>query len=645
MMRYLLFAIFCCTSLNAWGALSEVDKAFIEHENLLENPSFVHGRAAWLLSTGSFSVAGSGRDARASWDATGTGQSLCSRAVAIPNRLHNQNGYFKVLTETAGTATHTVRVYTGSSDLVEVDLISGAEPTVTSGNFVYPNSGSLQLCIESQADEPALLVFSGFMGDALNLTNVSQAEYVGSLSYSAANNCRWITSNNNTYTDFPADVDCGTPTVTGSVQDPGNNKPELTIDTKPGTYRFVATGAHETTSASVSCGFKFSDGTNSSSRNGAYAGSGQSYHPSIEGSITYQTGGTRTINVQATGLGGAAGCSIINQNASSDLDYTIEVYYYPLQSQLAQKADTVNWFVDANLGGASVSFPSGAVSTYAEATNAGLTLTNNTNKATINAEVACASGNASEPGTCSSSNESVGIAFDVPRAGLVEVCTNFSMRIGVLVTSSAFTFQLMETNNTDTTILQEGHGRNITGGNEPNNNEVDYLPQTVCGTFRFASKGKKTIRLMYEKIAHTGTAQMYIGQGATLGDYDMHWTARPIDQASPAPLIKQSVVTSSEGVEGIERARIANNGTPTVSSQSGDWINSLTDNGVGRTTVNIKAGTFSETPSCQCQPFNGSVIRVCQITAQSSSAVSFTTWNQSGVYTDIAFNLICMGPR
>lgn len=99
--------------------------------------------------------------------------------------------------------------------------------------------------------------------------------------------------------------------------------------------------------------------------------------------------------------------------------------------------------------------------------------------------------------------------------------------------------------------------------------------------------------------------------------------------------------------ECMERATVTNSGTPSVASQSGAWVSSLTDAGVGLTTFNFAAGTFSGIPSCSCLTQAGGV-RLCGVITSltpSTTQVRFNTTSTVGVDTDMDFSVTCMGPR
>lgn len=115
-----------------------------------------------------------------------------------------------------------------------------------------------------------------------------------------------------------------------------------------------------------------------------------------------------------------------------------------------------------------------------------------------------------------------------------------------------------------------------------------------------------------------------------------------------APVLVGSVTSNASGAERIERASVANSGTPTISKQSGSWVSSLTDNGVGDTTINFSSTMFSDVPSCTCNAIQNvaSPFILCTFkTISTSSARLFTAVSTTGAASDIDFNVSCIGPR
>lgn len=97
--------------------------------------------------------------------------------------------------------------------------------------------------------------------------------------------------------------------------------------------------------------------------------------------------------------------------------------------------------------------------------------------------------------------------------------------------------------------------------------------------------------------------------------------------------------------ERVERAYVAYSaGTPTVSSQTGSWIASISDNGTGDATINFTASKFTVAPSCVVTPMSAlSVACVNSVVTTTSAARIICSSTTTGVAADINFYIICMG--
>ena len=135
------------------------------------------------------------------------------------------------------------------------------------------------------------------------------------------------------------------------------------------------------------------------------------------------------------------------------------------------------------------------------------------------------------------------IAFTPPYSGLFEVCADYTYYSGSTNLMLA-TFQLVETPNSSTTILQEG-GIRTGGGGSITNLQNLLNPFKTCGTFKFSDTSKRTIRLMYEQSQASGVASsLFLDRDASNGQRDLHWTVRPVLQNSLRAILTGDQVTS-----------------------------------------------------------------------------------------------------
>jgi hypothetical protein len=113
----------------------------------------------------------------------------------------------------------------------------------------------------------------------------------------------------------------------------------------------------------------------------------------------------------------------------------------------------------------------------------------------------------------------------------------------------------------------------------------------------------------------------------------------------------QSDGTNWQGLNGTcerkERARIANNGTATVTAQSTKWISSVSKTATGLVTTTFISGIFSVAPTCVCTPEVGSRVCAIQSSVPPTTTSVGTDTSASNTTTDENkdFDLLCTGIR
>ena len=176
-MHKILLALLLSFPVHA--ALNDVDKAQVLHQNMLLNPGFENGLVGWTASGGAVVLITSGSNLlkgkrSVTWDASAAAQTYCSALVPVEEGDKGENGLSMIKIKTpSGTATHTLFANDGSNPVgPAVTVTSDANGVITQVNFIYPTSGSVQLCIEAQADEPLIAIDLGYQGFAANITEV-----------------------------------------------------------------------------------------------------------------------------------------------------------------------------------------------------------------------------------------------------------------------------------------------------------------------------------------------------------------------------------------------------------------------------------------------------------------------------------------
>lgn len=289
-----------------------------------------------------------------------------------------------------------------------------------------------------------------------------------------------------------------------------------------------------------------------------------------------------------------------------------------------------SWFIDANIGGGNVDMGTGTnLSTYTELYNGSLDLVINTSKGSAAAEIACQNGNYSTGLTCASGSESLGIAFIPPYTGVFEAC----FTVAPVVTGSggaSSIWQIIETPNNSTTILQEGgeriHKSYVSGSQ-------DATPSSkVCGRFNFTDTSKKTIRLMREQViaGSPTTHNLYADRSSSLGQRDINVTVRPWLSAYNRPYLTGDQVTRPGSSNIVEYDFVVDSAGGVVNLYGGNLVSSCTNASphvctfnaskfIGQVEcfVNIKtAGTYSG--QAHTTSFNGTSISAWNSTTGSS---------------------------
>lgn len=583
-----------------------------------------------------------------SFDASASTDYAISDARAIPAGLYGApclaEFYYKGFDSSI-----TAQVYDGTNVLASQALAPASNYTRVQINFGCPSSGNLQLKFLASGDSAIGYWDEVHLGSALNLTSVSQASLYGTLTMT---NCTAWTTTSGSFADPGVATGC-TYVATGGASAPSTMLPAVTFtNLPPGNYMVIASGGTlRTTGSGTSNGayLRITDGTTTSGRTLEITSAdvGQKNYPATPiGNFTYTTAQSSvTFKIQLhTITGGTAG-----YESAEALEFFI--YRFPLTSEIAVRPGTQNWRVDANISGANVSMGTSAVSTYTGLESGSLTLTNNTGA--LAAKIPCSSTNSPSGTTCSSGNESVGVSFDLPKAGDVKACVSFSWDGSTSASGSNVIagFQIVETPSSAQTISQEGKGRVYASVQQGSTGSMGQsFPFHLCGTFSFASTGTKTLRLFYEQsVAGTVNSSTVVADASTsVGQRDIHWEVYPIDQQTPMPVLVGSVTSNSSGTERVERAAVTStcSSSPcTIASQSGAWLSSISRTTTGQYVANFAAGIWSSAPTCVFTPSSGSNHLISSGTPTTSSvAFNYYTAN-AATALDGVFQMICMGPR
>jgi len=167
------------------------------------------------------------------------------------------------------------------------------------------------------------------------------------------------------------------------------------------------------------------------------------------------------------------------------------------------------------------------------------------------------------------------------------------------------------------------------------------VPVTLCGLQNVTSLAEVTLQIQVKSSSGTH----FIASTTLAGQ--VHWQIFAIDQQFPSPIILNGVVSSSaQGVKVVSAEIDEGSGTPVVNQQDGAWIDSITDNGSGDYTLNIKSDTFSVKPNCACIAHDTTGGADCSIditTAKSSTLIRIQVAQDGTGDADTDADIICVG--
>lgn len=633
-MKKLLIGLLLLTSVVVYARDINVlvtgqTEGVITNKNLVQNSGFEKGLGNWTPSAGTLSVnttlanVGSGKQS-AKWITTAASQTLKSDLVAIPAGLYGQNGLAQVYLQTAATD-FVLSVSDGTNTLASLTIVGAGASQFQAYqiNFVYPSSNNIQLVLTS-ASAQTIYIDDAFLNSAINISNVSQAQFVGSLNYAAATNCQWSRSSA-TFGNFSADTDCATPTVTGSASAPATKIPGITFTAlPPGRYKFKAIGSFfDGVDNSEECYYRFSDGTNNMQSNGI--GAAVTVSPLVEGEIEYSTAQSNiTIQIQAR-AGVSQACDIYAAREG----FYITVERIPTASQQAVTPDTqaMSW-TGYHDGNCQWTKNVASVSTFVEfdpdLTACTFSQRTNQNFGTVTSYT-------------SGGNSLPGIVFTPTKTGQYLACANLGGISATGANTTAYAFQLQDGNGT----VISTQGFNI----GPSNQGYYRGGYPLCGIININSLASTTLRV------RGAGASARIDLLAPDTNYpSIEWSIVDISQNLPAPVLVGSVTSNSSGAERIERAKIGRTaGACSITTQSGSWLSSATANGTGVCDLVINNSIFSAEPTCNVTMVDaanqvGDSCFISTATAPSATFLKIDCGN-TVAHVNHPFEIVCMGPR
>lgn len=153
---------------NAFGQLSQIQKAEVRDINILTNPGFENGKSKWTASGGTFTVTTTAANVGAgttggSWDASGA-QTLTSAQATLPAGLYGQVCHVSTLYK-GGDTNLTLQAIDGSSTVLASKVLNASTNFAVVGvDFICPTSGTAALRISAGANAAIAYFDQAFLG-------------------------------------------------------------------------------------------------------------------------------------------------------------------------------------------------------------------------------------------------------------------------------------------------------------------------------------------------------------------------------------------------------------------------------------------------------------------------------------------------
>jgi hypothetical protein len=520
-----------------------------------------------------------------------------------------------------------------------------------------------------------------YAGSNRNIGTVAQSTLIGGALYPATSGCQW-SSTGTSFANFPVDSDCPTPTLYGTASAPATKVPAITFASlPPGEYLFMLNGDFQANGNNPStCSWRVSDGTNSSPSTRQSVTATAVSATTMSARLAYTSAQSNvTFNIQsAADTSDTCLVSADTGPGSGARELEVLVYRFPTASETVVRPTSqvlptitkyttgsgtyttpngVQWIRVRMVGGGGGG--GGAGQNDGGAGAAGGNTTFGTSLLVANGGAGTGSGSSPSPGaggTASVSSPAVGTA-------LSGAYGNYGVWNGTVILGSAGV-------GAGTPFGGGGGagGGNLSAGqNAPANTGAGGGGGGGTSSTNNKSGAGGSAGGYVDAVVYPSPGQQFayaIGTGGTGGVSGTNGTAggnggsgyieiTEFYNSGNVPLLANSVVSSSQGVEVVNRARMLVTAIGcSVTSQSGSWITATTCNGDGDSTFTMSG--FSATPTCVCTGERSSTGQhsICEInTATTPSATTLrlgTFVGASGaapVANDVFVNLVCVGPK
>jgi hypothetical protein len=658
-LSYLFIATTLLSPLNlqAQGAPGKIDDSMIHvganaPTNYVKNPSAVYNVSGITLSsaTGTRDTDTADKlDGKASWLCDSSSQNGYCEWDSNTIQEGDKTGNCEAKAQFKGDASlYKLQIHDGSNVLASSSVLPNVTDwTSVSVNYPCGTTRKVRLTQTESGTGAAVNIGRVYWGQATNLGVANQSQSCQTVTMTSS----WVTNTTVTAIECRA-ADRAFYRVKAAVAGGAPTAATLTFTLPSG--RVIDTTKLIGTAAAIS---PLGDGRANDSGSNIY-GVGVAYSNSTTVTLRSVQAGTTYVDFNAA-LTNSAPFSF---NDGDSVEAQFEVPIVGWGAQAVVNDNITPWYIDAKIGGANPDLGTSNQTSYVGIESASLTMTPTSGSAPVG--IMCSSTNAAASPTtgtsvCSSGSESLSANFNIPNAGVYEVCWNFSHYVRVDQGESAYAyFQTYETPTNAQTLTTAGlnvlssgsQGMGISGGVD----QDSVFPLRHCSNFNWTSSGTKGVRLMYTQVI-TGAVDTNViygdESGTSNGSRRITLTVNPVTASSPMPLLTGSVTSNSSGLERIERAYVNCDASSVITSQSGSWISSIGNISSNRCTVTIAAGIFSSAPTCTAQVADSSINTVYSTNLNVVSATSLTLGcvAQSGATTTACsagdYNLLCIGPR
>lgn len=613
-----LCTLLALCSLYANAALLDTDKQDLNAVSIIKNGGFEDGTGRWTASGGTFTTVTSGTNlltgkVSATWDSGSASQTLTSTAVAIPKGLYGRNGMAQCRIQVpSGTATHTLEAYDGSNILVSTTITSSTLPTYTQINFIYPSSGNISLRLVSVAsDEPLIAIDDCWLGDAINITNVSQAGFAGESYFAMTTNCAGWTRSSLTLGAFATDADCPGPTVVsspiGTWATTDSNLPRQTItNLPPGRYKAQFIAFFEPSGSSHRQFATIYDGTSQcvGSETSVATSNDHGGPVVVDCWFEYPSGKAQADFELYAAVSNVLGDATIKNDwtgVSGTSAVKFSLVRYPLASQQVKATENSDYDWTAYTPTISAGFgTASSISFFHKRVGDTLFVRGTFTAGTVAASLATIT----LPGS---------LAIDSAKTSITNTSGNPGPSVGNYRQGAASNGgRLVTATGTSTSLIYFGDRYADTAGLTPQNGDgVTSNSGVVAVEFAVPISG---------------------------------WVT-----SNRAPQLVNSVVNSSSGVTATESAKINCDAGSTIMSQHGNWVASVGNISAGACAITLNSGVFSAAPYCTVTAATSggwSTTMLYNVDATSSTAVSVDCEIEaSTACTSTDFILECKGPK